>query len=120
MTPEEVFAFLRQWAPHIWTLFSVVGLAVVAYLWARTRDARRKLQNIAEGEEGAVRTTLRHFERLALVVVAVLTALVVVGVMAIASPGPNIGFGIFTLLVLVALPLVLTWIVYRAFRLWLG
>lgn len=130
MTLLDVLAFVREWSAALWSLGCVFGIAVVLYLWGKTHTARTALSAIVQTDEGLVRGTLREFERLALTVVVLLVALLAVGVISWffvphtplppVMPTVQVVYALLTLGILIVLPEALTWIVYKAFRLYQG
>lgn len=66
-----------------------------------------------------MRKILRQFERLVLVSSGVALSLILLGFLSIAKVA-NVWVSIFTITILILLPLALLWIVYKAFRLYEG
>lgn len=123
------YEFLRQWSSETWIAGCLISLGVTTRLWQRTHSSRKKLQNILDTTPGEVRLTLRGFERLALSVIVYSLFLLAIGVLSELQPAvplpPGIPFwrlvyGAGTLIILVLLPFYLTWVIFKAFRLYEG
>lgn len=112
----EVLGTLSVWAPWIWSGSSVLGLIICVRLWHSVRSVRRDQawKDLDEGD--GLLVTLLYFERLAITGGAILIGLAAVGMGSVVFDR-NVWVSIATLLILLALPSALTWLVYRAFRL---
>lgn len=104
----------RLVAALIWTGGALIGMAIAIRLTMFAVAERRKIGHAWGYEDGAVRT-LTYLFRLALVGLLIEIALGLVGVLSMTLPQGHPVTRVVGLVVLLAMPFAVAWIVYRAF-----
>lgn len=110
MSAASALGYLREWAPLLWCLESVVCLMLCGRIWRTFNEAMDKVDDTRRG-------ALRAFRDVAIAASVFYVVLSSIGILSIATrETPNAMFGILVLLLLLMLPVFVLWILNRVFR----
>lgn len=112
---ERILHELQKWAAWIWSGESAVGVVLCGYLWRIINRARTEVAWKNLNEDDLFLRRLLFHERLTITSGVFLAFLIVVG-MTSTFLTANVWVGIATLVVLLAVPAFIVWLVYMTIR----
>lgn len=107
---NETFALLREWAPLLWSVESVVCLLLCGRIW-------RTFSEAMVGQDGKGERLLASFRAVAIAASVLYVVLTLIGVISLATRNsPNPVFGGLVLILLLLVPVFVLWLLNRVFR----
>lgn len=112
---ERILHELQKWAAWIWSGESAIGVVLCGYLWRIINRVRTDVAWKGLNEDDLFLRRLLFHERLAITSGVFLAFLIAVGLTS-KFLAPNAWIGVATLVVLLAVPAFIVWLVYMTIR----